>query len=157
MGREIAGSFPVTGSQRLVQMYRYLSEGGRINPGRYAQEFGIVRAMVYYYLKVLRNMGVPIVNSEYGEWKLGSYSDVEVNALDFVFGAKTQSRMGQIVNLYRTLVRGELVSPTKYAKRVGTHRQTVYYQLDLLSGSGIDVINLREGWTLLEYVECAYE
>lgn len=147
-----------TGSQRLVQLYRWLSQGFSIRPSEYAKEQGIERQSVYHQLNQLRNMGLPIVNIDYGEWAFGDFR--EVSKFDFMvmaFGYEKRTPAQQLVELYRDLVRGYDISPTKYAKQNGIRRQTVYRQFDLLSQVGIPVTNAGKGWTLMEYMEYMYD
>lgn len=59
----------------------------------------------------------------------------------------------RLVLLLIRLQTGDPISPTKYARETGVKRQTVYYQLDMLSACGVPVVNPAYGkWTLLEFV-----
>lgn len=98
-------------------------------------------------------MGIPIYNSSYGEWKLGDIVDVDYDPFAVSYSGKKFTRAQYLVLLYRNLVRGEIISPTAYARKIGTSRQTIYHQLDLLSQLGIPVINTNHGWTYAEYME----
>lgn len=127
-------------------------------PAEYAKEHGIKRQTVYYQLKLLKQMGIPIVNTEYGEWSLGEWSDVTLDFLSMTFGSTHMTAAQRLVGLYQDLVRGYDISPTSYARKHQTKRQTVYRQLDMLSQSGIPVTNIGyKGWRLLEYVEYLYD
>jgi predicted DNA-binding transcriptional regulator YafY len=64
----------------------------------------------------------------------------------------------RLVKLYERLLTGEPMNPTDYARSTGVKRQTVYYQLTMLSACGIPVINLSYGkWTLLEFADKGYK
>lgn len=60
----------------------------------------------------------------------------------------------RLVKMYMALIEGKVIRPTAYAKEMGVTRQTVYYQLNLLSDMGIPVVNVEKGrYTLLKFVE----
>lgn len=60
----------------------------------------------------------------------------------------------RLVRLYMALSEGTIIRPTQYARETNVTRQTVYYQLQLLSGMGIPVVNVNKGqYTLLKYVK----
>lgn len=60
----------------------------------------------------------------------------------------------RLVKLYERLLSGTPVSPSEYARETGVKRQTVYYQLEMLSQCGIPVVNSGYGqWTLLDFEE----
>lgn len=141
-----------TGSQRLVLLYRYASTGQPFSASQFAHEYNIKYHLVYHYLKLLRNMGFPISNSNYGEWIMGDYEDHKFDFSSLIMGNKKFTRAQNLVLLYRELVKGMLISPTAYSKKMGVSRQTVYHQLDLLSQVGIPVINSKDGWTLIDYM-----
>ena len=147
----------LTGSQRLVMLYRQMSQGVVISPSSYASGQGIQRQSVYYQLKLLKRMGFPVVNIDHGEWAFGTYEDVSFDLFDLAYGTHRTAAQ-KLVTLYQDLVKGYDVSPTKYAKKLGVERQTVYRQLDLLSQTGIPVTNIPgKGWTLVDYVEYLYD
>lgn len=141
-----------TGSQRLVLLYRYAISAKTFSASQFAHEFNIKYHMVYHYLKLLRGMGFPITNIGYGEWQLGNHEDSKFDMNEFMYGGKKFTRAQNLVILYRELIRGQLISPTRYAKKANVSRQTIYHQLDLLSQMGIQVINTRDGWTLTDYL-----
>ena len=147
----------LTGSQRLVLLYRYCMNGKPFSATQFAAENGIKYHLVYHYLKLLRGMGFPIFNISYGEWQMMVHEENDMDLFAFITSGKKMTRAQNLVNLYRELVSGRFVSPTAYSRRVGVSRQTVYHQLDLLSQSGIPVINTKLGWTLANYIEDKYE
>jgi hypothetical protein len=58
----------------------------------------------------------------------------------------------RLVMLYMKLLTGIPINPTIYAKEMGLQRGSIYYQLDLLSGMNIPVVNCSYGqWTLLQF------
>jgi len=147
-----------TGSQRLVMLYRHLAQGFPVSPAQYAAEHGIKRQSVYYQLALLKRMGFPIANIDHGEWAFGSFQDVSFDLLSMTYGNTHKTAAQRLVSLYQDLVRGNEVSPTKYAKSSGVRRQTIYRQFDLLSQAGIPVTNFGDrGWTLMDYVEYLYD
>lgn len=147
-----------TGSQRLVMLYRHLAQGFSVSPAQYAAEHGIKRQSVYYQLKLLKSMGFPIINTEYGEWSIGEWHDVTLDFLSMTWGNTHRTAAQRLVTLYQDLVRGNDISPTSYARSNGIKRQTVYRQFDLLSQAGIPVTNIgNKGWTLMDYVEYLYD
>lgn len=148
----------LTGSQRLVRLYRHLAQGYTVSPAQYAAENHITRQSVYYQINLLKKMGFPIVSSDYGEWAFGSYEEVGFDFFSMVLGNDHRTAAQKLVSLYQDLVRGYDISPTTYAKKSGVKRQTVYRQFDLLSQAGIPVTNIGDrGWTLMEYLEYLYD
>jgi predicted DNA-binding transcriptional regulator YafY len=60
----------------------------------------------------------------------------------------------RLVKLYERLQTGQPLRPVEYAQEMGVRRQTVYYQLAMLSSCGIPVVNCGYGtWTLEEFAE----
>lgn len=148
----------LTGSQRLVRLYQHLAQGYTVSPAQYAKENSIERQTVYYQLETLKEMGFPIANVDWGEWAFGDYLDVEIDFFEMSYGNTHRTAAQKLVALYQDLVRGNDISPTKYAKQSGVKRQTIYRQLDMLSQAGYPVTNIGDhGWTLLEYVEYLYD
>lgn len=143
-------SSQLTGSQKLVLLYRYASSARQFSVSQFAHEHNIKTYLVYHYLKLLRDMGFPIINTAYGQWELGEPEDFDI--MSFLIGGRKFTRAQNLVMLYRELIKGNLISPTRYAKKSHVSRQTVYHQLDLLSQSGIPVINTKDGWTLMSYL-----
>lgn len=136
-----------TGSQRLVLLYRYAANRQPFSATQFAEENHIKYHLVYHYLKLLKKMGFPIVNTTYGEWQ---WITDEPTRIVLNYQNQKLTRAQNLVKLYIELQNGNLISPTRYAKSVGVSRQTIYHQLDLLSQLGIPVINLKDGWTLLD-------
>lgn len=139
----------LTGSQRLVFLFRYLTEAKTIRPSEYAKENGIRRQTVYYQLKSLQKMGFIVENVEHGIWEL---LPPELNVAP---KSKLTPAMN-LVNLYRDLKYGKRIKPSEYAKSVGAKRQTIYRQLDLLSQSGIPIYN-DNGYWIIERFKDDYE
>jgi predicted DNA-binding transcriptional regulator YafY len=65
----LGGSIP-TGSRRLMTLYRELLLGNTISATDYAKRHGIRRQTVYHQLDLLSQAGIPIANTEEGQWKL---------------------------------------------------------------------------------------
>lgn len=60
----------------------------------------------------------------------------------------------RLVKLYERLLTGIPIKPTEYARETGVARQTVYWQLNMLSSCGIPVVNVAYGkWTLLSFAD----
>lgn len=58
----------------------------------------------------------------------------------------------RLVLLYIRLLTGKPIRPTEYARESGVRRQTVYYQLAMLSQIGVPVVNPIYGrWTLSSF------
>lgn len=70
-----------TGSQRLVQMYIWLSKGQVIRPTEYARRVGISRQTVYHQLMLLSSMGVDVVNESLGRWTLREFLDTAMDVI----------------------------------------------------------------------------
>lgn len=137
-----------TSSQRFVRLLRFLCEGGIVRPGAYAQEVGTGRKAVYKQLHSLKEMGFPIRNEEHGEWTMGDLTEV---VFDPYYWAQEKTANHRLAELYLALFSGRVIYVTSYAREVGIRRQAVYSQIDLLSQSGVQIINLNPGFALLEY------
>lgn len=138
-----------TGSQHLVILYRFLSQGFTVRPSEYAAEYGINRTSLYHQLKLLKRMGFPVINIDYGEWRMGQDEDSDLGFFGLFMGDDHLTTAQRLVVLYRDMERGQLISPTAYARKAGVRRNTIYRQLDLLSQAGLPVVNTKLGWKLL--------
>jgi hypothetical protein len=133
-----------TGSQRLCLLFKYLFEGFVLFPVEYAKDRGLTRQAIYYELKMLRNLGLPVVNSDYGEWLY----DKKIPRNDL---PKHLSASQKLVLLYIDLLTGKTIAPVEYAKAHGVKPPRIYRQLDLLSQAGIPIVMHKRGaWGLME-------
>lgn len=65
----------MTGSQRLLLLYRYIMANKVLKPGSYAKKVGISRPAVYYQIQLLSGAAIPIVRAAYGKWTLLEFLD----------------------------------------------------------------------------------
>src|SRR5258706_2330743 len=95
---QTVNSSELTGSQKLVLLYRYISSAKMFSVAQFAAEHKIKTYLVYHYLKLLRDMGFPIINTAYGQWEFGEPENIDI--LSFIMGGRKFTRAQNLVMLY---------------------------------------------------------